>query len=93
LEDFVDGIWKSCPEYGGAITFLGFNGELVCPAYHELCYGTPLALPGQCPCSCNLNGERIERKCHFFSFFGFNGDGCSTMGMVLATRLEYVNVS
>ncbi|KAE9457065.1 hypothetical protein C3L33_11022, partial [Rhododendron williamsianum] len=53
----VDGIWKVCPEAGGPVQFPGFNGELICPAYHELCntYSNPLSR--QCPNSCNFNGD------------------------------------
>eukprot|EP01018_Ginkgo_biloba_P018495 Gb_23702 [translate_table: standard] len=76
LEVAVDGTWKACPEAGGPIVFSGFNGELICPAYHELCDETSLALHGQCPNSCNMNGECVEGKCH--CFFGFLGDDCST---------------
>ena len=56
-------------------------GELVFPTYHELCDDTPLALAGQFPCSCNMNGEYIERKCH--CFFGFIGDDRSTSKFLL----------
>ncbi|GLU04392.1 hypothetical protein SLE2022_215420 [Rubroshorea leprosula] len=75
LEVAVDGIWKVCPQAGGPIQFPGFNGELICPAYHELCSTGPLPVSGQCPNSCNLNGDCIEGNCH--CFLGFHGRDCS----------------
>ncbi|KAH9325918.1 hypothetical protein KI387_006096, partial [Taxus chinensis] len=76
LEVSVDGIWQACPESGGAILFTGFNGELLCPAYNELCGDSSLDLHGRCPHSCNYNGECIDGKCH--CFLGFIGSDCST---------------
>ncbi|GLJ40295.1 hypothetical protein SUGI_0828070 [Cryptomeria japonica] len=76
LEIAVDGIWKACPEAGGAILFTGFNGELLCPPYNELCGDNSLTLHGQCPNSCNYNGECIGGKCH--CFLGFIGNDCRT---------------
>ncbi|KAK8642462.1 hypothetical protein V6N13_011804 [Hibiscus sabdariffa] len=75
LEVAVDGIWKVCPEAGGPVQFPGFNGELFCPAYHELCSTQPVSLSGQCANSCNLNGDCVNRKCH--CFLGFHGHDCS----------------
>ncbi|GLT73830.1 hypothetical protein SLA2020_456630 [Shorea laevis] len=75
LEVAVDGIWKVCPQAGGPIQFPGFNGELICPAYHELCGTGPLPVSGQCPNSCNFNGDCIEGKCH--CLLGFHSRDCS----------------
>ncbi|KAJ3672797.1 hypothetical protein LUZ60_006171 [Juncus effusus] len=76
LEVAVDGLWKACPEAGGPIQFQGFNGELICPAYHELCgSSTPAVVNGQCPLSCSFNGDCIDGKCH--CFLGFHGRDCS----------------
>lgn len=75
LEVAVDGIWKVCPEAGGPVQFPGFNGELICPAYHELCntYSNPLSR--QCPNSCNFNGDCVDGRCHCLP--GFHGHDCS----------------
>ncbi|CAN6448010.1 unnamed protein product [Victoria cruziana] len=75
LEVAVDGVWKVCPESGGPVQFPGFNGELICPAYHELCNSMPLPIPGHCPSSCSFNGDCIDGKCH--CFLGFHGHDCS----------------
>ncbi|CAA6653468.1 unnamed protein product [Spirodela intermedia] len=75
LQVAVDGTWKVCPEAGGPIHFHGFNGELICPAYHELCNAVPLPLHGQCAGSCNFHGDCINGKCH--CFLGFHGHDCS----------------
>ncbi|KAL0924960.1 hypothetical protein M5K25_005821 [Dendrobium thyrsiflorum] len=75
LEVAVDGVWKVCPEVGGPIQFPGFNGELICPAYHELCSAIPVPVNGQCPASCSFNGDCINGKC--FCFLGFYGHDCS----------------
>ncbi|KAI3965304.1 hypothetical protein MKW92_002813 [Papaver armeniacum] len=75
LEVAVDGSWKVCPEAGGAIQFAGFNGQLICPAYHELCSTVPVPVSGQCSSSCNFNGDCIDGKCH--CFLGFHGHDCS----------------
>ncbi|XP_057470330.1 uncharacterized protein LOC130759202 [Actinidia eriantha] len=75
LEVAVDGIWKVCPEVGGPVQFPGFNGELLCPAYHELCSTHPASLSRQCPNSCSLNGDCVEGRCH--CFVGFHGHDCS----------------
>ncbi|KMT19291.1 hypothetical protein BVRB_1g012970 [Beta vulgaris subsp. vulgaris] len=75
LEVAVDGIWKSCPVAGGHIQFPGFNGELVCPAYHELCTTSSLPISGQCPNSCNFNGDCVNGRCH--CFMGFHGHHCN----------------
>ncbi|XP_057516863.1 uncharacterized protein LOC130798035 [Amaranthus tricolor] len=75
LEVAVDGVWKACPASGGHIQFPGFNGELVCPAYHELCSTSSLSFTGQCPNSCNFNGDCVNGRCHCFS--GFHGLDCN----------------
>ncbi|PWA76931.1 EGF-like, conserved site-containing protein [Artemisia annua] len=75
LEVAVDGVWKVCPEAGGPVQFPGFNGELICPAFHELCSADPILTSGQCPSSCNSNGDCVDGKCH--CFIGFNGHDCS----------------
>ncbi|KAF5194137.1 Tenascin-n [Thalictrum thalictroides] len=75
LEVAVDGMWRVCPEAGGPIQFSGFNGELICPAYHELCTTIPAPISHHCPSSCNYNGDCIEGKCT--CFFGFHGHDCS----------------
>ncbi|XP_020244315.1 uncharacterized protein LOC109822512 [Asparagus officinalis] len=75
LEVAVDGIWKTCPEAGGPVQFPGFNGELICPAYHELCSVAPVPGNGQCPNSCTFNGDCVEGSCR--CFLGFKGHDCS----------------
>ncbi|XP_076940434.1 uncharacterized protein LOC143609606 [Bidens hawaiensis] len=75
LEVAVDGIWKSCPEAGGPVQFPGFHGELICPAYHELCGVKPLLTSRHCPNSCSLNGDCVDGKC--MCFLGFDGRDCS----------------
>jgi len=50
-------------------------GELICPAYHELCNTDPVAVSGQCPNSCNFNGDCVDGKCQ--CFLGFHGNDCS----------------
>nr|XP_043617786.1 leishmanolysin-like [Erigeron canadensis] len=75
LEVAVDGIWKACPEAGGPVQFPGFNGELICPAYNELCGIKPLLMSQQCPNSCNSNGDCVDGKC--ICFLGFDGHDCS----------------
>ncbi|KAK4429151.1 Leishmanolysin-like peptidase [Sesamum alatum] len=77
LEVAVDGIWKVCPESGGPIQFPGFNGELICPAYHELCNVDLVPVSGQCPNSCYFNGDCIDGRCH--CFLGFEGHDCSQL--------------
>ncbi|KAK6115379.1 hypothetical protein DH2020_007648 [Rehmannia glutinosa] len=80
----VDGIWKVCPEAGGPIQFPGFNGsdtavygELICPAYHELCSVDPVPVSGQCLNSCHFNGDCVDGRCH--CFLGFEGHDCSQL--------------
>lgn len=75
LEVAVDGIWKVCPEAGGPIQFPGFNGELICPVYHELCSSAPVPVVGHCPNSCDFNGDCVDGRCH--CFLGFHGHDCS----------------
>ncbi|KAF5739403.1 hypothetical protein HS088_TW12G00608 [Tripterygium wilfordii] len=74
LEVAVDGIWKVCPDVGGPVRFPGFNGELICPAYHELCRTSPVSVSG-CPNSCNFYGDCVNGRCH--CFLGFHGHDCS----------------
>ncbi|KAI3516059.1 hypothetical protein L1887_14968 [Cichorium endivia] len=75
LQVVVDGIWKACPEAGGPVQFPGFNGELICPAYHELCSVNPLLVSKKFPNSCNSNGDCVDGKC--LCFVGFDGHDCS----------------
>ncbi|GMY28475.1 leishmanolysin-like peptidase [Fagus crenata] len=75
LEVAVDGMWKLCPEAGGPIQFSGFNGELNCPAYHELCSTGPVLGSGHCPNSCSFNGDCVDGRCN--CFVGFHGHDCS----------------
>ncbi|GAB2222570.1 hypothetical protein Droror1_Dr00016689 [Drosera rotundifolia] len=75
LEVAVDGMWKACPEAGGPMQFSGFNGELMCPAYHELCSTSSPAVSGQCPNSCSFNGDCMNGRC--LCFLGFHGHDCS----------------
>ncbi|KAJ7966711.1 Leishmanolysin-like peptidase [Quillaja saponaria] len=75
LEVAVDGMWKVCPEAGGPIQFPGFNGELICPTYHELCTTGPIVISGQCPNLCNFNGDCVDGSCR--CFLGFQGYDCS----------------
>ncbi|XP_027329186.1 uncharacterized protein LOC113845803 isoform X2 [Abrus precatorius] len=75
LEVAVDGIWKVCPRAGGSIQFPGFNGELICPAYHELCNTDLVVVSGKCPNACNFNGDCVDGRCH--CFLGFHGHDCS----------------
>ncbi|XP_028118419.1 leishmanolysin-like peptidase isoform X2 [Camellia sinensis] len=75
LEVAVDGIWKVCPEAGGAVHFPGFSGELICPANHELCSMDPIPVSGQCPNLCHYNGDCVDGSCH--CFLGFHGHDCS----------------
>ncbi|XP_057765987.1 uncharacterized protein LOC130986563 [Salvia miltiorrhiza] len=75
LEVAVDGLWKVCPQAGGPIKFSGFNGELICPAYHELCNVDPAPVSGQCPNACYFNGDCIDGRCQ--CFLGFDGHDCS----------------
>ncbi|RWW22848.1 hypothetical protein GW17_00012929 [Ensete ventricosum] len=71
----VDGIWNVCPEAGGPVQFPGFHGELMCPAYQELCSSVPMSVTGQCPGSCSFNGDCIDGKC--YCFLSFHGNDCS----------------
>lgn len=50
-------------------------GELICPAYHELCSTNLLAVSGQCPNSCSFNGDCVDGRCH--CFLGFHGSDCN----------------
>ncbi|KAK4796809.1 hypothetical protein SAY86_029135 [Trapa natans] len=75
LEVAVDGIWKVCPASGGPMQFPGFNGELICPAYHELCSTSPALVAGQCPNLCSFNGDCIDGRCR--CFLGYHGHDCN----------------
>ncbi|CAJ2675541.1 unnamed protein product [Trifolium pratense] len=75
LEVAVDGLWRECPQAGGSIHFPGFNGELICPAYHELCNTDTAVDSGKCPSACNFNGDCVDGRCH--CFLGFYGHDCS----------------
>lgn len=74
LEISVDGVWKTCPREGGRIEFPGFNGNLECPMYHELCDDSLASIPGKCNQNCHGNGECIEGVCR--CFLGFGGEDC-----------------
>ncbi|KAF3556911.1 hypothetical protein F2Q69_00012693, partial [Brassica cretica] len=74
LEVAVEGEWKFCPQAGGPIQFPGFNGELICPAYHELCGSPIVSVLGQCPNSCNFNGDCVDGKCR--CLLGYHGHDC-----------------
>ncbi|RWW50400.1 hypothetical protein BHE74_00043336 [Ensete ventricosum] len=50
-------------------------GELMCPAYQELCSSVPMSVTGQCPGSCSFNGDCIDGKC--YCFLSFHGNDCS----------------
>lgn len=50
-------------------------GELICPAYHELCSKDSVSVPGKCPNTCNFNGDCVDGKC--FCFLGYHGHDCS----------------
>lgn len=50
-------------------------GELICPAYHELCNVDPAPVSGQCPNACYFNGDCIDGRCQ--CFLGFEGHDCS----------------
>lgn len=51
-----------------------FVGELICPAYHELCSTSVASVLGQCPNSCNLNGDCVDGKCR--CLLGYHGHDC-----------------
>lgn len=75
LEVAVDGMWSMCPQAGGSIQFPGFHGELICPAYHELCNTGMVVDSERCPRACNFNGDCVDGRCH--CFLGFHGHDCS----------------
>ncbi|CAK8569593.1 unnamed protein product [Lathyrus sativus] len=75
LEVAVDGMWRVCPQAGGSIQFAGFNGALICPAYHELCNTDTVVDSRKCPNACNFNGDCVDGSCH--CFLGFHGHDCS----------------
>ncbi|CAN1273569.1 Leishmanolysin-like peptidase, partial [Linum perenne] len=56
-------------------SLFSFAGELVCPVYHELCSTSPVPVSGQCPKSCNFNGDCVDGRC--LCFLGYHGHDCS----------------
>lgn len=58
-------------------------GELLCPAYHELCSTSLVPGTGQCPKSCNFNGDCVEGRCH--CFLGFHGSECSKRELLISS--------
>ena len=60
------------------------EGELICPAYHELCNTVLVLVTGQCPKSCSFNGDCIDGTCHCFP--GFHGRDCSRSEYILFPR-------
>ncbi|KAJ0085565.1 hypothetical protein Patl1_09091 [Pistacia atlantica] len=73
LEVAVDGSWKVCPEAGGPVQFPGFNGNNA-DLSTDFRRG-PISISGQCPDSCNFNGDCVDGQCH--CFLGFHGHDCS----------------
>ena len=55
--------------------FMFSIGELICPAYHELCNTGMVVDSGRCPGACNFNGDCVDGRCH--CFLGFHGHDCS----------------
>lgn len=64
---------------------LDVAGELICPAYQELCSSVPMSVTGQCPGSCSFNGDCIDGKCH--CFLSFHGNDCSKSEFTRLQRL------
>ena len=56
-------------------------GELLCPAYHELCSTHQASVSRQCANSCNLNGDCVDGRCH--CFVGFHGHDCSKRKLLI----------
>ncbi|XVE69826.1 hypothetical protein DITRI_Ditri10aG0022900 [Diplodiscus trichospermus] len=92
----MDGIWKVCPKAGAPDQF---PGQLICPAYDELCSNDAVSMSGQWQCanSCNFNGDCVNGKCH--CFLGFHGHDCSkdlalaiAMGVESACQMGSANV-
>ncbi|KAK1317921.1 hypothetical protein QJS10_CPA05g01604 [Acorus calamus] len=84
----VDGIWKVCPEAGGPVQFPGFNGELICPAYHELCSTAPVSLYAICDEQCSLHGGVCDNGvCEFrcSDYAGYTCQNSSTLLPILET--------
>ena len=61
-------------EYNDLFYFVTL-GELLCPAYHELCSKDSVSVPGKCPNTCSFNGDCVDGKC--FCFLGYHGHDCS----------------
>jgi hypothetical protein len=69
------------------LTLLSFIGELICPSYSELCNSDPVSVSGQCPNSCNFNGDCVDGRCH--CFLGFHGHDCSKRELSFPTFMLY----
>ncbi|RYR09163.1 hypothetical protein Ahy_B05g077270 [Arachis hypogaea] len=72
-------------------------GELICPAYHELCNTAPVAVSGQCPNACNFNGDFVEGRYNYFLDFMVMivvniPSPATTMTMASISQMEFVNV-
>lgn len=79
---------------------LWFVGELICPAYHELCSTSVVSMLGQCPKSCNFNGDCVDGKCrcllgyhghdcrHRKSLVSFTPNCCTCQGLLFSLRSE-----
>jgi hypothetical protein len=63
------------PLFNSYISYFCSEGELICPAYHELCNTLHVPISGHCPKSCSFNGDCIDGTCHCFP--GFHGHDCS----------------
>ena len=66
-------------------------GELICPAYHELCSTGSISIPGQCPGSCDFNGDCVDGKCH--CFVGFHGHDCSKRKLLESISINQFEIS
>lgn len=79
---------------------LWFVGDLICPAYHELCSTAVVSVLGQCPYSCNFNGDCVDGKCrcllgyhghdcrHRKSLVSFTPNCCTCQGLLFSLRSE-----
>ncbi|XLS93730.1 hypothetical protein HN51_069738, partial [Arachis hypogaea] len=94
----VDGIWKipiALKTYHPSL--YSPIGELICPAYHELCNTAPVAVSGQCPNACNFNGDFVEGRYNYFLDFMVMivvniPSPATTMTMASISQMEFVNV-
>jgi hypothetical protein len=69
-------------------SFLMFSiGELICPAYHELCNTDTVVDSGKCPSACNFNGDCVDGRC--LCFLGFHGHDCSRREFSYSTLLHF----